>query len=75
MATCPECGTSSRIDPTAMTLAPILQAKPVGAYSLAGVMMKAPVRLAYRLACRCGWTVTGQIESNQFVVDPTTTEG
>lgn len=73
MATCPECGASSRTDPTAMTIEPVPQAKPVGAFSLAGVQMKFPARTAVRLTCRCGWTVTGHIENNQLIVNPTTT--
>lgn len=73
MATCPRCGVSSRIDPTAMTLEPVLQAIPE-TLSLAGVMMKFSARGAYRLTCRCGWTVTGQIEGGHLVVTPPITE-
>lgn len=74
MATCPECGTSSRTDPTVMRLEPVLQASPVGTYSLAGVQMKFSARAAHRLTCRCGWTVTGQIEDGHLIPLPTTTE-
>lgn len=74
MATCPECGKSSRTDPALMTLTPVLVARPVGAYSLAGVMLKFSARTAYRLTCRCGWTATGQIEDGHLVVTPPTTE-
>jgi hypothetical protein len=58
-----------------MTVQPVLVASPVGTYSLAGVQTKVSAGRAYRLACRCGWNVTGQIEGDQFIANPTTTEG
>lgn len=76
MTTCPRCGASSRTDPTALSLKPALQVSPVGTHSLAGVQMKFSARTAHRLTCRCGWTVTGQIENGQLIVTPDpTTEG
>lgn len=76
MATCPTCHVSSRTDPTALSLEPVLQADPILSYSLAGVQTKVNAHAAWRITCRCGWTVTGQIEDGHLVVTPNpTTEG
>jgi hypothetical protein len=62
MATCPNCGTSSRVDPEAMVIRPVLTPKPLGTFSLAGSSMKLSARLEQRLACRCGWHIDGHID-------------
>jgi hypothetical protein len=74
MATCPQCNTSSRTDPTAMILTPtLLPVEPVDRFSLAGVMPKMTARAGHRLTCRCGWTTVGQMVDGHLI--PTTTEG
>lgn len=70
MATCPQCGVSSREDPTAMTIEPFLQAKPIGTWSLSGRAMKMVAVTKAKLTCRCGWSVTGQLEDGHLIADP-----
>lgn len=69
MATCPSCGTSSRTDPTAMTVTAVLVAKPPGTYSVAGVQTKVSAVERLKLACRCGWSVLGRIDGDHFIAD------
>lgn len=78
MATCPRCGRSSCTTPDLMTLMRYLVIEPPAKHSIAGVRLKfAAERVVYKLACRCGWTVTGQIEGGHLVPlapNPTTEE-
>lgn len=67
MATCPECGARSRDDETAFVVEPVLVAKPLGTYSVAGAQMKASAYERLRLRCRCGWSILGHIDGDQFV--------
>ncbi len=67
MATCPECGLSSRTDPTAVSVERINILKPLGTFSVAGAQMKASAYEAYVLKCRCGWWVYGQLAEDQFI--------
>lgn len=69
MATCPECGTSSRVDPTAITVQEVLVAKPLGTFSLAGVTDKRSAYTRLQMSCRCGWKILGYIEGEYFVAD------
>lgn len=74
MATCPNCGTSSRSDPAAMQVSEVLSVPdtfPLNA-SLAGAQMKASATLTLRLACGCGWSILGRLEGDTFVGAPAT---
>jgi hypothetical protein len=74
MATCPKCKTSSRVDPGALVVEEVIVAKPVGTFSLAGAQMK--FAATERLRCtKCGWSVLGHIEDDQFFADPEGTDG
>lgn len=71
MATCPECGVSSRVDPAAMVIEDCLVAKPIGSFSLAGAQMKVSAHAMLRLRCvRCGWSIVGHLASDHFVARP-----
>lgn len=70
MATCPDCGLSSRDDPSLMTLERVFVSKPVGEFSLSGAQMKLSAVESHRLACRCGWSVTGQVVDGYLVAHP-----
>lgn len=60
MATCRNCGVSSREDPTAMRVELVLDADPIGTFSVAGATMKVTVKESLRLRClRCGWSIGG----------------
>lgn len=72
MATCPNCGAKSREDPEAFTVTDALHAKPLGTWSLAGAQLKTVAVAVLRLACRCGWSIDGRIEGEQFLGDPST---
>lgn len=77
MATCPDCGASSRVDPTAFDVTETLVASPIGEWSLAGVQLKTPATVQQRLTCRrCGWFVTGRVDSegSNFIADPPATK-
>lgn len=64
MATCPNCGTSSRQDPEAITLERVLAAKALGTWSLAGAQLKTVAVERHKLECRCGWYVIGDVDEN-----------
>lgn len=69
MATCPACGQSSRAEPGLMTVEFVLVASPIGSFSLAGAQDKVSATSAAMLSCRCGWSVIGYINGDEFVVD------
>ncbi len=67
MATCPNCGTSSRTDPNAMVVSEGLMARPLGTWSLAGQQLKTSAYgPLYKLSCRCGWAIWGVINGDSF---------
>jgi hypothetical protein len=67
MATCPNCGVSSRDDSLAIEVTRVLEALPLGTYSVAGVTPKVVARERYKMAClRCGWSILGWIEDGYF---------
>lgn len=66
MATCPHCGISSRTEPGAMVVTQELVAKELGGFSLAGQQMKVSANYVYRLSCRCGWRIDGQVTEDGF---------
>lgn len=68
MATCPSCGANSRTD-DGFTVDNVLEAKPLGTFSLAGNQPKVSAVSRLRMAHTCGWSVTGHIEDDDFVVD------
>ena len=71
MATCPQCGASSRTDST-FVLERVVLAAPLASFSVAGAQMKVPARIRLRLMhAGCGWFVYGSIEGEDFVADPT----
>ena len=70
MATCPECGVSSRQDPTAITVEPVFVAKPIGTFSVAGAQMKVSAYQRLQMSCRCGWKILGYIDGDHFIADP-----
>lgn len=58
MRPCPQCGAVGTVD-----LTPVLVAKPLGSFSLAGAQLKVPAWSGYALVCSaCGWTVTGHVQ-------------
>lgn len=72
MATCPDCGASSRTDPT-FVVEPALVAEPPGTYSLAGAQDKVSAVSTLRLRHGgCGWYVTGRVDGDHFVADTRT---
>lgn len=69
MATCPRCGTSSRVDPESFALAPALFAKSIGSFSLAGAQMKFSAVEALRMShATCGWSVLGHDDGRGYLV-------
>jgi hypothetical protein len=72
MATCPNCRTSSRTAPDAITVEQVLAARPLGTWSLSGAGMKTSAVATLRMSCRCGWSILGRIEGDSFVGDPDT---
>lgn len=69
MATCPQCGADSKLDPT-FAVVWVMVAQPLGTFSLAGVQPKVSVREVPELRHeRCGWSVRGRIEGDYFVAD------
>lgn len=72
MATCPACHIRSHDDPEAFTVTPLLRAKPLGDYSIAGSTPKVVAVERWRLACRCGWSIEGWLEGDDFFGDPCT---
>lgn len=71
MATCPSCGVSSREDPGAIVVEDVLQVSPPGTFSLSGSSLKASATSRLRMRCdRCGWSVLGHIEGDDFVANP-----
>jgi hypothetical protein len=63
---CPECGTVGTV-----ALRPVMVAKPLGSFSLAGAQMKVSARQGWELACSaCSFRVLGQVEGLE--VDETT---
>lgn len=74
MATCRNCHVSSRVDPEAMEVDEVLEAPPLGTWSLSGTQLKTPVSRGLRLKClRCGWYILGHIgEDGSFYGDPKT---
>lgn len=72
MATCPNCGTSSRRDPDAFTVTDALLAKPLGTWSLAGAQIKTSAVAVLKLTCRCGWSICGKVSGDSFLGDPAT---
>jgi hypothetical protein len=75
MATCPSCGTSSRVEPGALVVDEVLVLQQRGTWSLAGVGEKFPATRRHRLACRCGWSILGRVEGGSFLGDPATSTG
>lgn len=67
MATCPECGLSSRAEPGALWIEELLTVHDVGSWLLSGSQMKGPATRNLVLHCRCGWSITGWIEGDSFV--------
>lgn len=65
MATCPECGTSSRTQPGALWLDAVLVTSPLTAQSLSGSQLKTGAR-RLRLSCRCGWKILGEVRDGVF---------
>lgn len=62
---CPACGRRGHL-----TLAVVLAARPVGAYSLAGVQNKAAAQQHAELRCAaCAMALLGRVEGNDFVAD------
>lgn len=58
MRPCPECGAVGTV-----ALAPVMVAKPMGSFSLAGAQLKVSAWSGHVLTCSaCGWTVTGHVE-------------
>lgn len=73
MATCPNCNTSSRTDPDALSVDRVLEARPLGTWSLAGAQLKTSAVERLRLSCRCGWSVLGYVnEDEDFMGYPDT---
>jgi hypothetical protein len=55
---CPECGTVGTV-----ALRPVMVAKPLGSFSLAGAQMKVSARQGWELACSaCPFRVLGRVE-------------
>lgn len=71
MATCPNCGASSRTDPT-FSVEEVLISKPPGTFSIAGVQTKVVATQTLRLSHSCGWSILGYIDDESFVGDPAT---
>ena len=70
MATCPDCGASSRVDPT-FTLERVYVAQPITEVGLAGNQLKVAAREMIQMTHEtCGWSVRGHIEGDHLVVDP-----
>lgn len=69
MATCPNCGASSRTDPTfTVALVEGLIAKPLGTFSVAGAGLKTVAVQRMRLSHgACGWSIDGWLEGGSFV--------
>jgi Zn finger protein HypA/HybF involved in hydrogenase expression len=70
---CPCCGVSSRDDPEAAEVTRVLEAKPLGTYSIAGVQTKVVARQRLQLRCtRCGWRTLGHVDSadGKFATTP-----
>jgi len=69
MATCPDCGASSRTDPT-FEVTRVLVAKPFGTFSVAGAQTKTVASERMKLShLSCGWSVLGRLEGSDFVAD------
>lgn len=66
MATCPNCGVSSRKDFTAITVEKFLIARPPGTWSVAGNQLKTVASEVLRMSCRCGWHIDGFIDGEEF---------
>jgi hypothetical protein len=67
MGTCPECGASSRVDPT-FEISKVLITRHIGDFSLAGAQIKLigqEVLVLRHLSC--GWYIYGYIKGNDFV--------
>jgi hypothetical protein len=74
---CPECGAAGTV-----VLRPVIVAKPLGTFSLAGAQMKVSAWRGWELACSaCSFRVLGQVEgletdendqitAGHFVVSP-----
>lgn len=57
-------------DKSVWEVRPVLVAKEVGDFSLAGAQMKFSVVEKAELYCTaCGWTITGRVEEGYFVPD------
>jgi hypothetical protein len=52
-----------------MEIKQVMVAAPIESFSLAAVQWKMSVFPAWRLQCRCGWSVVGRIENDEFVAD------
>lgn len=72
MATCPSCGVSSRKNPTAITLEYLFSAEQGRPWSLSDQQIKALVRGDWRMWCRCGWSIIGRVEGEDFYGFPDT---
>jgi hypothetical protein len=72
MATCPACGTRSRTDVEAFTLQPVMVAKSLGDFALAGQTPKVVAVERWKLSCRCGWSILGQLQGDDFLGDAQT---
>lgn len=71
MAACPRCRRRDRIS-VDLTGGEVMVARPSGSWSLAGAMAKTSARTEpqVRLACGCGWAVTGYIDGQHVVEWP-----
>ncbi len=72
MATCPNCGASSVLDPAALKVQQILVAQPISEVSLSGERMQVSATARLQLVCRCGWSIEGHVDAEQdnFIGDP-----
>lgn len=68
MATCPQCGNSSRVNPGSMVIEEVLVARPLGTFSLSGSTLKWSANQRLRLRCtQCGFKVCGGLQDGAFV--------
>lgn len=67
MATCPNCGVRSREVDDAIWVSPVLEARPIGTFSVAGATPKVSATFTLRMYCRCGWSIAGWLEDETFV--------
>lgn len=72
MATCPQCGNSSRTNPGSMMVEEVLVAQPetiTESPTFQQVIVSA--RGLHRMTCEvCGWNINGHLQGDSFVVFP-----